>query len=68
LASPLAVNAELIYLALRKQGILVRYFKQSGLEDKLRISVGTNEQNQILVKALGSLINNNRASFFPNKT
>jgi len=35
----------------------VRYFKQAGLEDKLRITVGTDEQNQTLIEALVSLMN-----------
>jgi histidinol-phosphate aminotransferase len=52
LAQPPKGNAEQIYLALKEQGILVRYFKQPGLEDKLRITVGTDEQNQILVEML----------------
>jgi histidinol-phosphate aminotransferase len=48
-------NAEPLYLALKERGILVRYFNQPGLTDKLRISVGTDEQNQILIEALASL-------------
>ena len=52
LATPPAGNAENLYLKLKEQGILVRYFKQPGLEDKLRITVGTEEQNQILLLAL----------------
>ncbi len=57
LVTPIARNAESLYLALKERGILVRYFKQPGLDDKLRISVGTDEQNQILIDALVSLIN-----------
>ncbi|MUL35726.1 histidinol-phosphate transaminase [Gloeocapsopsis dulcis] len=56
LATPPQGNAEQLYLALKARGILVRYFKQLGLEDKLRITVGTDEQNQILIEALVSLI------------
>jgi len=56
LAQPPRRNAEALYLGLKQQGILVRYFKQPGLEDKLRITVGTDEQNQILIAALGSLM------------
>jgi histidinol-phosphate aminotransferase len=56
LATPEDGNAEFLYLALKERGILVRYFKQPGLEDKLRISVGTDEQNQILIEALVSFI------------
>lgn len=56
LATPTGANAEQLYLGLKNQGILVRYFKQPGLEDKLRITVGTDEQNQILIEALIALI------------
>ena len=48
-------DAETLYLGLKNRGILVRYFKQIGLEDKLRISVGTPEQNDLLLEALVSL-------------
>ena len=58
LATPPARNAEFIYRSLKRHRIFVRYFNQPGLDDKLRISVGTEEQNQILTQALGSLINN----------
>lgn len=49
-------DAERLYLGLKDRGILVRYFKQAGLEDKLRITVGTPEQNQILLEALVGLL------------
>ena len=49
-------NAEAIYLALKARGILVRYFKQVGLTDKLRISVGTDAENQTLVTVLADLL------------
>ena len=47
--------AESLYLGLKEHGILVRYFKQAGLENKLRISVGTEEENTMLIKALANL-------------
>ena len=56
LATPPKQNAQEIYLALKERGILVRYFNQPGLDDKLRITVGTDEQNQILVEALLHLV------------
>jgi len=49
-------NAETLYMALKERGILVRYFKQSGLADKLRITVGTGEQNRSLLEAFVSLL------------
>ena len=56
LAIPPTGQAESLYLALKERGILVRYFKQPGLEDKLRITVGTEAQNQSLLEALVSLL------------
>lgn len=55
LAMPPQPNAEHLYLALKEQGILVRYFKQPRLDDKLRISVGTEDQNHALIAALARL-------------
>ncbi|MBC1224162.1 histidinol-phosphate transaminase [Nostoc sp. UCD121] len=52
LVQPPQRNAEYLYQKLKEQGILIRYFKQPGLDDKLRITVGTDEQNQVLVEAL----------------
>ncbi|MEL6439461.1 MAG: histidinol-phosphate transaminase [Cyanobacteria bacterium J06621_8] len=45
-------QAEAIYQALKAQDILVRYFNTKGLEDKLRITVGTDQQNQKLLSAI----------------
>ncbi|QLE57834.1 histidinol-phosphate transaminase [Nostoc sp. TCL26-01] len=56
LVQPPQNNAEYLYQQLKAQKILIRYFKQPGLDDKLRITVGTDEQNQTLVKALGYLL------------
>lgn len=56
LATPPAGNAAFLYGALKERGILVRYFRQPGLDDKLRITVGTDAQNQTLLEALTSLI------------
>ena len=56
LTQPPARNAEHLYLALKEQGILVRYFNREGLSDKLRITIGTDEQNQQLVKVLTRLV------------
>jgi len=45
-------SAEFLYQRLKQRGIFVRYFQQPRLEDKLRITVGTPEQNLALIKAL----------------
>ncbi|MBW4644414.1 MAG: histidinol-phosphate transaminase [Goleter apudmare HA4340-LM2] len=60
LTQPPQGNAEYLYQKLKEQKILIRYFKQPRLEDKLRITVGTDEQNQILVQALSDLIEKGR--------
>ncbi|ESA37005.1 histidinol phosphate aminotransferase apoenzyme [Leptolyngbya sp. Heron Island J] len=57
LATPGSKPAEFLYLALKERGILVRYFNQPGLADKLRISIGTEAENSILIEVLASLLN-----------
>lgn len=39
----------------REQGVIVRHFKQTRIAQFLRITIGTPEQNQALVEALGDL-------------
>jgi histidinol-phosphate aminotransferase len=56
LVQPPQANAEYLYQKLKEQGILVRYFQETRLDDKLRITIGTDEQNQILIQALVNLI------------
>lgn len=53
---PPGKSAEGLYLALKDQGILIRYFKQEDrLEDKLRITIGSPEENSRLLDALAIL-------------
>ena len=47
-------NAELLYQQLKSENILVRFFDQERLQDKLRISVGTPGENASLLAALKS--------------
>lgn len=56
LVQPCKTEAEWLYQNLKNRGILVRYFKQPRLEDKLRITVGTSEQNAALIAALTELV------------
>jgi histidinol-phosphate aminotransferase len=53
-SAPHAASA--VYQALKDAGILVRYFKLPGLEDKLRITVGSPEENRKLVDALKKIL------------
>jgi len=55
MARPPDGEAERIYSGLKARRILVRYFKQPRLEDKLRVTVGRDEQNAALVEALGAM-------------
>ncbi|QLF92389.1 histidinol-phosphate transaminase [Pseudomonas sp. ABC1] len=48
-------DAAALAAALRGQGIIVRHFRQARIEQFLRITVGTPEQNQALLDALRSL-------------
>jgi histidinol-phosphate aminotransferase len=50
--TPGGAPARGVYEALKSRGILVRYFNQPGLTDKLRITVGTQQQNEELVRGL----------------
>jgi histidinol-phosphate aminotransferase len=45
-------NAGELKAALERQGILVRYYRKPGLDDHIRISVGTPEQNVQVLAAL----------------
>jgi len=49
-------SARQIWEQLRKQGILIRYFDKPGLSDHIRISIGTEEQNQYLLSTLKGLL------------
>ncbi|MFO7167717.1 MAG: histidinol-phosphate transaminase [Chloroflexota bacterium] len=42
--------------ALRRRGVLIRYFDKPRLADCVRVSVGTPEQNDALLAALGELL------------
>ncbi len=44
-----------VYVALKARGILVRHFDRPGLADKIRITVGTPEQNDALLAALDQM-------------
>ena len=52
LAIPGTSSARQIYESLKARDILVRYFDHEGLRDKLRITIGTPEQNDAVLKAL----------------
>lgn len=49
-------NAKQIFQKLRNQAILLRHFDQEGLQDALRISVGTDEEMDSLLSALKDIL------------
>ncbi len=49
-------GADVIYHGLKDRNILVRWWSTPGLSDKLRITVGTAEQNTKLVNAIAAII------------
>lgn len=54
-ARPKQGNASAVASALRDQGIIVRHFNKPRINEYLRITVGTAEQNQRLIAALKAL-------------
>ncbi|HUS74218.1 MAG TPA: histidinol-phosphate transaminase [Sedimentisphaerales bacterium] len=52
-----------IYDKLVKRNIYVRYFDLPGLDDKLRITVGTSEQNDKLISALKEILSAKEDSY-----
>ncbi len=49
-------KADQVYEKLLQRNIYIRYFAHPGLEDKLRISIGTPEQNDKLLLALQEIL------------
>lgn len=56
LARCITADAAKVHEKLAEQNIYVRYFKLPGLEDKLRITIGTKEQNDKLIEALKKIL------------
>jgi histidinol-phosphate aminotransferase len=47
---PVCISAETLYKNLRAKGILVRYFSTPGINDRLRISIGTQEEMEEFIR------------------
>lgn len=54
-ARPKDGNASAVASSLREQGIIVRHFNQSRIEEYLRITIGTQAQHERLINALKEL-------------
>jgi histidinol-phosphate aminotransferase len=53
---PKIPGAQALYQSLKMQNILVRYFDQDRLKNKLRISIGNGPENQRLISAISQLL------------
>ena len=52
----LKISGEALYLALREKGVLVRHFTLNRICEYNRITVGSREQMEILVKCLEEIL------------
>ncbi|MUT65122.1 histidinol-phosphate transaminase [Paenibacillus sp. NEAU-GSW1] len=50
------VSAETIFVQLREQGVLVRYFKQPRIDKYLRVSIGTDEEMDVFLEAVKKIV------------
>ena len=50
------VPAERIFAALREKGVLVRYWNKPRISNRLRITVGTDEEMDVLIRALEEIV------------
>ncbi len=55
-ASHEKIPAKIIFQELRKRGIYVRYWEKPRIDNSLRITIGTDEQMDVLIKNLKELI------------
>lgn len=62
LASVPGGDGKSFYSGLKQQGVLVRHFDQAGLEDKLRITIGTSQENDALLGAIKALMEKSKAA------
>lgn len=50
------IKASELYYQLKKQGVLVRHFNQARVDDYLRITIGSDNEMEALMKALNKII------------
>lgn len=53
---PCGITARDLYLKLKENGILIRYFEQSRIDEYVRISIGTPAQVETLLKEIKKLV------------
>jgi len=62
LASVPGGDGKSFYNGLKQQGVLVRHFDQDGLGDKIRITIGTSQENDALLGAIKVLMEKSKAA------
>lgn len=55
-------DGKTIYTGLKSQGVLVRYFDLPGLRDKVRITIGTMQENDAMLGAMKQLVTKEKAA------
>lgn len=55
-AKPFNITANDLYLKLKEKGVLVRYFEEERISGFVRISIGTKEETDILLKEIRGII------------
>ena len=54
------ISGKLIFEELRKKGILVRYFGKKRMENRMRVSIGTDEEMRVVVETLKEIVSKNK--------
>ena len=53
---PASAKAKDVFGELRNRGVLVRYFDKPGIDDRLRVTIGTPEEMGIFLKTLRDIL------------
>ena len=62
-----SLNGEVVYQKIKQEGILVRHFNTPGIENFVRISIGTKEQMDKLDKVLNMTLGSSIDSHYCDK-
>jgi histidinol-phosphate aminotransferase len=55
-------DGKAFYLGLKQQGILIRFFDKPGLRDKIRITIGTGQENDAMLGGIKQLLEKQKAA------
>ena len=54
------ISGEELYLKLKDSGILVRYFKKPGIDNFIRITIGTEKEMEIFEEKIKEILKQNK--------